>query len=325
MLGALIWMAAVGLDAVSAFELPGDARIIEHEFQSQGHRLSGSLMLPPLSQTPPIVLIVHGDGPQDRWSDTTYLPMVNAFLAAGIGVFSWDKPGVGQSTGDWLAQSMQDRTQEAVAAFNHLHEQAGIPHKNLGFLGFSQAGWVVPRAAFDVNASYSVLIGPAVNWRTQGAYYTTKRLEKAGIPADEIEINVARNLAENDAIFGADGDCTVRDDLSVSRCAFAKRNYGADATAAILAMTTPALVLVGAEDLNVNPEETATVYARNARHDVRIVPEATHSLLQAAYYNFQTPADWTQFAGLRFMMSGPRAYAPDVLDQITRWIVVQPR
>lgn len=309
-----------GLNAMRAFEVPDAASVSEHVFTVQGQRLSGTLVLPSETDAPPIVLIVHGDGPQDRWSDSTYLPMVNALVAGGVGVFSWDKPGVGQSDGDWLEQSMADRTEEAVSAFEYLRDQQGHAHNTLGFLGFSQAGWVVPRAATETGAGYAVLIGPAVSWRRQGAYYTSRRLEREGHGAGEIAQAVAKNLAENDQIFRDGADCADRDDMSAARCAFVRRNYGVDATDDVLAMTTPTLVLMGADDLNVDPSETDEVYSGNPRHDVRIVPEATHSLLQARHFNFQIPTDWTGLAGLRFLLSGPRAYAPGVLDEMVQWI-----
>ncbi|WP_299782496.1 alpha/beta fold hydrolase [uncultured Roseobacter sp.] len=322
-LALLVALVFAGLDTIRAFEVPDNAAVSEHVFTVQGHHLAGTLVLPPKVDAPPIVLIVHGDGPQDRWSDSTYLPLVNALVARGTGVFSWDKPGIGQSEGDWLAQSMADRIKEAVTAFEYLRDQQGFAHTTLGFLGFSQAGWVVPKVTTDTGAGYAVLIGPAVNWRRQGAYYTSKRLESAGHTFGEIEQAVADNLAENDRIFRDGSVCAGRDDMSAARCAFVRRNYGVDATEDVLAMTTPTLVLMGADDLNVYPSETAELYAKNPHHDVRIVPQATHSLLRAQHFNFQTPADWTALAGLRFLLSGSRAYAPVVLDEISRWVATR--
>lgn len=324
--GAFAVLAALvfgGLHAMRAFDMPDHAGVSEHAFTVEGQRLSGTLVLPPETDEPPIVLIVHGDGPQDRWSDSTYLPMVNALVARGIGVFSWDKPGVGQSDGDWLAQSMADRTEEAVAAFKYLRDQQGYAHNALGFLGFSQAGWVLPRATTKTGAGYAVLVGPAVNWRRQGAYYTSRRLEGEGHTSAGIARIVAQNLAENDQIFRDGAECARRDDMNAARCAFVRRNYGVDATDEVLAMTTPTLVLMGADDLNVDPSETAELYSRNPRHDVRIVPQATHSLLKARHFNFQIPADWTGLAGLRFLLTGPRAYAPGVLDEMSRWMTTR--
>ncbi|EPU0991937.1 alpha/beta hydrolase family protein [Cronobacter turicensis] len=75
--------------------------------------LEGTLTRPDGVSNPPVVVLIHGDGAQDRWSQGGYLPLVNDLLAKGIAVYSWDKPGVGESRGNWLAQTMRDRSDEA--------------------------------------------------------------------------------------------------------------------------------------------------------------------------------------------------------------------
>lgn len=57
---------------------------------------------------------------------------------------SWDKPGVGHSTGDWTAQSMEDRAHEGLAAIRLLKERQEVASNKIGVWGISQAGWVLP-------------------------------------------------------------------------------------------------------------------------------------------------------------------------------------
>ncbi|WP_414716239.1 alpha/beta hydrolase family protein, partial [Thalassospira sp. UBA1131] len=109
--------------------------------------LSGSLILPDAQHTGPIALLVHGDGPQDRFAGDGYLPVINALLDRGIGIYSWDKAGVGESTGNWLSQSMNDRANEAVAAYDAIKTAYPDRGQKIGFIGFSQAGWVIPKAS----------------------------------------------------------------------------------------------------------------------------------------------------------------------------------
>ncbi|MGJ7130886.1 hypothetical protein [Morganella morganii] len=46
--------------------------------------------------------------------------------------------------GNWLHQSMDDRAEEAVAALTLLQSLYQNTPVQIGFLGFSQAGWVIP-------------------------------------------------------------------------------------------------------------------------------------------------------------------------------------
>jgi hypothetical protein len=43
--------------------------------------LAGTLILPPGKLSPPFVLLVHGDGPQDRWSEGGYIPLVKFLVS----------------------------------------------------------------------------------------------------------------------------------------------------------------------------------------------------------------------------------------------------
>ena len=88
-------------------------------FQSGSDDISGTLVLPHHLTDGPVAIFVHGDGAQDRWSNGGYAPMMHHFLDAGIGVFSWDKPGVAQSSGDWLADDMTARSSR-ITSFSHL-------------------------------------------------------------------------------------------------------------------------------------------------------------------------------------------------------------
>jgi dienelactone hydrolase len=206
-----------------------------------------------------VVLIVHGDGPQDRYSADGYIPLINALLDAGIGVFSWDKPGIGESEGDWRKQSMDDRASEARAAHDAVRRAAGRKVGAIGYLGFSQAGWVLPTLAGDPDTdAFFVLVGGAVNWQRQGAYLTRSRLQGLGWSEDAIAAEIDRQAAAEAALDDAP-DETARIDaaarlfgLSRERAGFVLRNRDADATEALRKAGAPFLALWGEADLNVD-------------------------------------------------------------------------
>ena len=66
-----------------------------------------------------ITALVHGDGPSGRTAGDGYNPLINALLDRGIAVASWDKPGIGESGGNWLDQSMSTGQMRLVAPFEN--------------------------------------------------------------------------------------------------------------------------------------------------------------------------------------------------------------
>lgn len=293
-------------------------------FAAGGNVLSGSLWLPE-SDPIAVVVLVHGDGPQDRTSDGAYTPLVNVLLDHGIAVASWDKPGVGGSSGNWLDQSMADRAQEASAALKALAGAVGdLPR---GALGFSQAGWVVPKLSAK-EADFILLVSPAVSWERQGRFYTRRRLERVGEPRPAIDLALARDAERNDRLFGADArfdEATAPDGMSRDRWEFVRRNRAADATADLAELDIPTLAIWGQEDVNVDAAADGAIYravlsARHPANRMVVIPDATHGLLKAGPYNYQLPSQWPLWPKGRFLLEGRFAYAPGALDEITRFI-----
>ncbi|WP_447877297.1 alpha/beta hydrolase family protein [Serratia fonticola] len=164
------FLVVFSLIRLSEFELSDDAHQRTINFEHHQDILEGTLILPPGKISPPLVVLVHGDGAQDRWSEGGYIPLVKFLVAQGIAVYSWDKPGVGASSGNWLAQTLSDRADEAASALRKLKQEPEFKHSDIGFLGFSQAGWVVPKASQQVKTDFVILVGAAINWRAQGIF-----------------------------------------------------------------------------------------------------------------------------------------------------------
>ncbi|WP_431825810.1 alpha/beta hydrolase family protein [Burkholderia sp. F1] len=328
-LAQLVAFGACALRGLSDFELNQDARVSTLTFRSGSVELAGTLVLPARATDLPVALLIHGDGPRDRFSEDAYLPLVNSLLDAGIGVFTWDKQGIGKSGGDWLAQSMQDRAAEAIAAMARVRAAVG-PAPRIGLLGFSQGGWVIPRIANEVRPAFSVIVGGAVNWRRQGVYLTRQRMQREGAAPDRIDAQIAAELKSNDAIFGrpdARADPRVRPDIEPRRFGFIARNYAEDASRALATMQGPVLAVWGGQDRNVDPVDDANAYSRafGNRDDRRVVmvPDATHALLRARWFDYQLESDWPAWKKALFMGLGRRAYEPGALDMIAGWINAQ--
>lgn len=296
-------------------------------FESAGTQLVGTLWQP---DTPPHagVVLVHGDGPQDRLSGGGYAPLIHALLDAGIAVASYDKPGIGESGGDWLGQSMADRQAETAQALDTMRRQLGaVP---IGALGFSQAGWVVPYLHAP-HADFLMLVGAAVSWQDQGRYFTRRRLEAEGATAQDIAQELARQAAETETLFGPSAQYSDRladQGIDLPRWQFIQRNMSSDSRADLSAVSLPLLAIWGREDLNVDAARNAAVFAQSLAHSpapsqVVILDTATHGLLNAQAYNYQLPSQWPLTAQMRFVIEGRVAFAPQALSTMTDWILRQ--
>jgi pimeloyl-ACP methyl ester carboxylesterase len=68
-------------------------------------------------------------------------------VGKGFAVLRYDPPGVGQSTGESGFQYLDNRTEEAMAALQHLQSRPDIRRDRVGLWGVSQGGWVIAMAA----------------------------------------------------------------------------------------------------------------------------------------------------------------------------------
>ena len=155
------------------------------EFQHGANSLVGTLSLPAGQPPFPVILFVHGAGPTTRhW--LFYEPMRDEFVRRGFATFIWSKPGVDESTGDYLAQSMLQRAEAVEAAMTHIAERPDIDPDRIGLWGGSQAGWVVPIIALHRDVAFMIMIScPAQNPMKQTLYLDGNLL--ASLKISELE------------------------------------------------------------------------------------------------------------------------------------------
>ncbi|MGZ2256704.1 alpha/beta hydrolase [Roseobacter sp. A03A-229] len=325
----IIGAAVVALASLLLWRLM-DHDLERHEsapfaFAVEDHRIAGTLWLP-FTAPRAAVVFVHGDGPQDRTAGGGYAPLINVFLDRGIAVAAWDKPGVGGSEGNWLHQSMAARATETRAALAALRARFGaLP---IGAVGFSQAGWVLPRLSPE-DAEFLVLVGPAVSWQAQGDYFTRTRLALEGMAEGAITEALADQDRADARAFGAAArPSDAPEGMSPDRWRFVRENRLADARPALAGLELPLFAIWGAADLNVDARAEAAIYeallgARDVETQVVLWPEATHGLLKARAYNWQLTEQWSRAAMLRFLLEGRHAFAPGTLEAMTDWILAR--
>ena len=163
--------------SVARTTVASDHQEIDLEFTSHGSRLAGTLFLPTSAGDHPAVVWVHGSGPQMRLG---YGDLVRSLVRTNVAFFSYDKRGVGESEGACCPADDEgaglaefgEQADDALAALTALQQQAGIDADRVGFLGVSQAGWIVPIAASGSAAvAFTVLAsGPTVTTGEERLY-----------------------------------------------------------------------------------------------------------------------------------------------------------
>lgn len=301
-------------------------------FVSQGDEIAATLFLPKKEnhKTYPIAIFIHGDGPQDRTSNSGYLPLIHHLIDQGIAVFTWDKKGVNKSTGNWLNQSIEDRTTEAIDAFNYLVNKRGLEASRIGYLGFSQGGWILPKAAILTKPAFSVIISGAVNWMDQSAYYTKQRLESEGYPKSLIQDKVDSIVQADYILLSSFNDSIfTHAKIDKDRFLFIARNFKADSREDLKNMQGPLLAIWGENDLNVPAETNAHLYKeyttnrKNKISIIKVYPKSTHGLLKSSLFNYQLESQWPVWKKWLFVFQGRKAYTKDALFDISYFIIQQ--
>ncbi|MFP7495263.1 alpha/beta fold hydrolase [Terribacillus saccharophilus] len=255
--------------------------------------LSGFAAMPE-EENEGVVIFVHGDGPQNATQDGGYKPLMERFAKQGYASISWDKPGVGDSAGNWLDQSMDDRADEVSEVIEWVKDQENFNTEKIILWGASQAGWVIPKVQQerdDVTAS--ILVGPAINWLRQGEYFTTEEMKRDGKTEDEIKYVLNEDRKESELILSGAAFQTYKqetgdDSLDEDRYTFVQKNIAADATEDIKKIKSPVYVILAENDANVNSAETEKVYRQllpEWQLAVKTIDNVGHSMLNPSLHD----------------------------------------
>lgn len=289
---------------------PRVARRVEierHEdvrFSNGDVHLAGTLISPLQRSKHPAIILVHGSGPLNReWM----LPFARFLVRHGIAVLGYDKRGVDKSTGDWKTASLDDLAGDVVAAFEYLKTRGDIDHAQIGLLGVSQAGWIMPLAAvrakdmaFLISVSGAgvpvteTTIDQTRNELTANGMRTALVEQIVGLMKLQYEfartgrgweeyIAARQTLA---ARMGAPPD-TFPATQDHPQWQVIRRMYLYDPAPTLRSLQTPTLALFGELDNNIVAEknkaawEAALRAASNRDYTLRILPGANHLQLEA--------------------------------------------
>lgn len=310
-------------------------------FHHNGYSLVGNLIVPKTRQPNyPCIIFVHGAQDITRDAYGYYKPYWQAFSQQGYCSFSWDKPGVGESGGDWHNQSMEGRAREVLAAINFLKQQPEIDSSNLGLIGISQAGWVLPLVTqLTDEVKYIVSISGAINWLDQGNFFVKRKLlSEQELPNNEVEA-VLRYRARIDKLLKdqasfADYQSFLRHNppdfdyspISPENWTFYKKNIFQDATESIRQINRPVLAIFGENDNYVDIHNSMAVYqaqlSQNKNRPFKIIlyNNASHSLINTQKKAFAHQGFALYWNLLKIEILGSNAFPKGYFQNITDWI-----
>ncbi|MGS2738751.1 alpha/beta hydrolase family protein [Sinomicrobium sp. M5D2P17] len=145
--------------------------------------LKGNLSLPNESGIFPAVILISGNGKNNRNSEfgdhKPFLDISNYLTKNGIAVLRYDKRGVGESEGDFNSANSYDFAEDVSAALDYLLKRKEIQKNNIGLIGHSEGGLIAPIVASNSSdiAFIVSLAGPS-------------------LPGDEILLDQQRALAK---------------------------------------------------------------------------------------------------------------------------------
>jgi uncharacterized protein len=152
-------------------------------FRNGDVTLSATLFLPDDGQRHPAVVLFHGSGPEPRNS------MLGGWFARhGVAALTYDKRGVGESTGDFRTVSFTDLASDGLAGVAWLKARGDIDPKQIGVWGLSQGGWLGPLAASKSRdiAFVIAVSGPGVSPAEQMVFYYANELRARGVSEQDV-------------------------------------------------------------------------------------------------------------------------------------------
>lgn len=146
--------------AVARTDLPSR----EVHFAPPGHSdLPGTLLLPKGKGPFPVVVLVHGSGPNDRdetiGGTRVFRDLAEGLADRGIASLRYDKRTLAHPNEFKAAYTVDDEaTDDAVAAVAFLRQQAGVDPQRIYVVGHSQGAMMAPKIAQEARAQVRGLV-----------------------------------------------------------------------------------------------------------------------------------------------------------------------
>lgn len=332
---------APGIEAQSSdtplFE-PGST--LDFTFESSELKLSGIFDVPETQDTKALIIFVHGYGPTNVREWNAYADLRQRFNDIGIATAVWDKPGLGESEGEFdINQSVYESAQEVVDAAKTLRELDAPGSERIGIWGLSRAGWIAPISlSMDSDIDFWISVSGTTK-EDNFSYLLLSNLpyeggsfEEAALLADEwrdgCEIRRAKgsfedyqaatvNLRANEYILQQRGPWQTREQYDAQRescgegscqkleddmCSYI---YIDDFDDMLSSVSVDVLAIFGEKDLNIDWRKTRAFYADTLGNNTEA------SLEMYVFANADHNLNIAEIGSIKEMQSGAPRQKPD--------------
>lgn len=222
----------------------------EASFKSGNVRLAGTFTAPIKEGRHPAVLLVWGEGPQDREYQGFFTSIADYLSRHGFSVLRFDKRGIGASGGDYSSAAASDTVEDVKAALGYLAESNEVDPERIAVLGHAKGAFYAAKAAMGKEGIKAFVLMapiesmaelPESNWNE--AYL--KLVSESALETKEYVVNTKGNWA---SVLG-------------KRCYLKKAREELEEKPidTIKNITTPVFILQGREDEEVFAESAFNI------------------------------------------------------------------
>jgi dipeptidyl aminopeptidase/acylaminoacyl peptidase len=283
-----------------------------------GHTLAGTLTLPngaSSARRVAAVITISGSGRQDRDSALGfqgYRPfrqIADALARRGIAVLRMDDRGTGASDGAFKGATSADFGEDARAGLAYLRTRPEIRADRLGVIGHSEGAVIAPMVAEkEANLRAIVLLAGVAEPARSALHFQIKNQydHDAKLTPERRAELIAAIPQRMEGMMAADP--------------WMKYFLTYDPAAAMRRVSTPVLILTGANDKQAVPEQVAlqeAAFRQGGNQDVtaRVLPGLNHLFVE----------DSDGFPGNYSKLPPPVMMRNDVLEIITDWLATRLR
>ena len=279
-----------------------------------GHTLSGTLTLPAgarAARKVGAIVTISGSGPQDRdefLGIEGYRPfrqLADSLGRRGIAVLRMDDRGVGGSTGTFKGTTSAEFAQDIRAGLAFLRTRPEIDAGRLGVVGHSEGAVIAPMVAEAEPAVRAIVLLAGVARPVRSALHMQI--------TNLINHDTKLSSAGRDSAIAA---IPARIDSMMAADPWMKFFLTYDPAATARRVTTPVLIITGANDQQAPP---AQVSEQEAAFREAGNPDVTAHIIPGVNHLFVVDADG--FPGNYTKLPAPVRVKAEVMGEVVDWLV----